>query len=126
VAPRESQREVSAKPNYAKLLLPEPSHAAAFNSLAWIWATCPDESRRDGKKAIEYATKACELTGWKDADFLSTLAAAYAECGQFKEAVAWQNKALALVPGDEAAKLRARLGAYQAGGAYRDKSATKD
>jgi tetratricopeptide (TPR) repeat protein len=118
--PRESQADESPKPKYAKLLLPELSHAAAFNSLAWVWATNPAESRRDGKKAIEYATKACELSSWKNADFLSTLAAAYAECGQFKEAVAWQNKALALAQGEEAETLRARLDAYQAGRPYRD------
>lgn len=116
-----SQGEKPAGPDYAKLLLPDSAHAAAFNTLAWAWATGSDAGRRDGKKAVEYATKACELSGWKDAAFLSTLAAAYAECGQFKEAVAWQKKALALVRQEEAAKLRARLEAYQSGNPWRDK-----
>jgi tetratricopeptide (TPR) repeat protein len=120
-AQREMRTEKATAKNYAKLLLPDAAHAPAYNSLAWIWATSPDESRRDGKRAVAYATKGCELSDWKDANFLSTLAAASAECGQFKEAIAWQQKALALVQGDEAAKLRARLETYQAGRAYRDR-----
>src|SRR5207245_2660981 len=40
----------STKPNYAKLLLPDPSHAAAYNTVAWIWATSSDANRRDGKR----------------------------------------------------------------------------
>src|SRR5262249_53737613 len=106
---------------YAKLLLADPSHAAGYNSVAWVWATSPDASRRDGKKAVQFATKACELSGWKKVDYLSTLAAAYAECGEFTEAVIWQNKAVALTLGDDAAMLRARLESYKAGKAYRDK-----
>jgi tetratricopeptide (TPR) repeat protein len=110
-----------SKVDYAKLFLADPSYATGYNSVAWIWATSPDASRRDGMKAIQYATKACELSGWKNADFLSTLAAACAECGQFKEAIAWQNKALALAQREDAAGLRSRVEAYQAGRPYRDK-----
>src|SRR5262249_35608936 len=58
----EKGMEESAKLDYAKLLVPDPAYAAAYNSLAWVWATSPDAGRGDGKKAVEYATKACELT----------------------------------------------------------------
>ena len=46
------------------------------NNLAWLLATAPKAKMRDGTKAVELATKACELTSWKDAHCVGTLAAA--------------------------------------------------
>ena len=105
----------SASGDYAKLLLPDPSYATAYNSLAWVWATSPDAGRRDGKKAVLYATRACELAGWRTTGFLSTLAAAYAECGKFKEAVACQKRALDAAAGQDEGGFRQRLELYEAG-----------
>jgi tetratricopeptide (TPR) repeat protein len=65
-----------------------------YNDLACLLATCPAADLRDGKRAIEMATKACELTKWKYGDTLDTLASAYAEVGQFDEAIHWQTRAL--------------------------------
>lgn len=83
---------------------------------------------RDGKKAVEYARTACELTQWKDVALLDTLAAAYAEAGEFDEAIKWQEKALnspdlASRFGGEAEleKARLRLKLYQERKPYRDK-----
>ena len=105
----------SASGDYAKLLLPDPSYATAYNSLAWVWATSPDAGRRDGKKAVFYATRACELAGWRTTGFLSTLAAAYAECGKFTEAVACQKRALDAAAGQDKERFRQRLELYEAG-----------
>ena len=90
---------------------------AACSSVAWLLATSWDDSIRDGKKAIELATKACELTEWKNPDFLDTLAAAYAEAGQFDDAVKWQKKALEHPEAFDAAEFeqaKQRLKLYEA------------
>jgi len=66
-------------------------HAQARAQRAWLRAACPDAKFRDAKLAYADARKACELTGWKDSASLEALAAAYAESGQFDEAVKWQQ-----------------------------------
>jgi tetratricopeptide (TPR) repeat protein len=94
-----------------------------YNSYAWVLATCPDENGRDGKKAVELATKAVEKAG-KGANwtYVDTLAAAHAEAGDFEKAVAEQQKALAdkTIPADERKKMEARLELYKAKKPYRD------
>jgi tetratricopeptide (TPR) repeat protein len=84
----------------------EPNDADSYNSLAWLLGTCPDPAIRDGKKAIALARKACELTEYKSASSLDTLAAAYAEDGQFTEAVRWQKQALVTAQSERSASQR--------------------
>lgn len=60
---------------------------------AGIWATCPDANFRNGKKAVASATKALDLDP-KNAIVMNVLASAYAETGDFAEAVRWQEQAL--------------------------------
>src|SRR6267378_173670 len=97
--------------DYTKAIEIDPSNAIGYNNLAWLLATASKDSARDGKKAVAYATKACELTKWEDPNALDTLAAAYAEAGDFDEAIKWQTKALSLpeFPQNELDKGRERL-----------------
>ncbi len=79
----------------------DPKSADAYDAVAWLRASCPDENFRDGDKAILDAAKACELSGWKNWSYLGTLAAAYAEAGDFETAVKWQEQAVDLAKADK-------------------------
>ena len=113
---------------YAQELEVEPVKAG--NMLAWIRATHPDSTLRDGAAALQLATRVVALA--PDPDFLDTLAAAHAEVGDFDSAVRVQREALALLarqadPGligrdiaDRRERLVERLDAYLAGRPWRD------
>ena len=79
--------------DYAKAIELYPQYQFALRSLAWIRAVCPDATFRDGPRAVELATKACELSKWQDAHTIQILAAAYGETGDFVKAAEWQEKA---------------------------------
>jgi serine/threonine-protein kinase len=87
-------RHVDAEQAYLRAIKAQPAFVPAHGWLAWLLATCSDDKARDGKRAVKYATTACELTGWNDPLCLDTLAAAYAEAGRFDEAVRFQTSAL--------------------------------
>ncbi|MCA9260570.1 MAG: tetratricopeptide repeat protein, partial [Planctomycetales bacterium] len=86
-----------------------PDDSGILNNLAWVLATSPDDAVRDGTKAIELAKHACELTENKKAHILSTLAAAYAESGDFEEARRVSRQALEADDPDLNDELRAAL-----------------
>ena len=81
---------------YNELLAAGDEDDGVYNNLAWVLATSPDESLRDGKSALEYSLKSCELTHYKKPHILSTLASAYAEIGDFDNAVKWIEQGLEL------------------------------
>jgi tetratricopeptide (TPR) repeat protein len=82
---------------FAELTRVDTENPLAHQTLARILATCTEARFRDGRRALEEATRACELTRWGDPDSLDTLAAACAETGDFASAVKWQTQAIALV-----------------------------
>jgi tetratricopeptide (TPR) repeat protein len=109
---------------YRKALEIQPDFAEPHNSLAWLRATCPVASLRNGAEAIEHAQQADQLCGGRRPDVLDSLAAAYAEAGWFPEALVAARKALDLAmrqnKQDLANGLRARIARYEAGKPYRE------
>ncbi len=112
-----------AKAHYAEAIKLRPRFAEACNASATIMATCPDAKFRNAKGAVQFATRACELTKWKDPRFLHTLAAAQAEAGDFDAAISSQTRTLELVTGQlEKDDCRSRLALYQAKRPFRELS----
>jgi len=86
----------AAVTHYQKALESLPKFPEAQAGLAWILATCPDASVRDGRQAVVMAGSANEARGGQNPEILKILAASYAEAGQFKEAVTAAHQALAI------------------------------
>lgn len=68
--------------------------SSIMNDLAWLLAACPDAALRNGKEAVFNANAACQRTKWNNASYIDTLAAAYAEAGDFDQAVNFEGLAL--------------------------------
>ncbi len=69
--------------------------ARVLSDRAWFQATCPNASFRNGHQAVKDAKAACSIMTWKDENMVDTLAAAYAETGDFDTAVRYTAQALA-------------------------------
>jgi tetratricopeptide (TPR) repeat protein len=91
-----------------------------LSNLAWMHATCRDNRFRNGENALDLATRACELSGFTQWTSLGALAAAYAECGTFDEAVKWARESLRLAPEEEREGCKSRLRLYQEEQPYRE------
>lgn len=94
--------------------------AGAYALPAWIFATCPDAQFRDGKKAVEYGTKAVNLSRHENPDRPAILAAAYAEVGDFVRAVECQKKAISIAVEKDRPEFTPALKLYESGRQIRD------
>ena len=105
-----------------------PGYGQAMNGMAWLLATCPDEKLRDGASAVALAVKIAEGTDHRVAIVETTLAAAYAEAGDFGKATAAAQTAstLAASAGDTngIARASAVLESVRQGSAYRERPPT--
>ena len=109
--------------HYQKALAIQPGAVPAQNDLAWLLATCPQAARRNGVRAVELAQAADRLSGGKNPEYLDTLGAAYAEAGQFPQAVEVAKRTLALAVAQKNPhweEFRARLKLYQGGTPYHE------
>jgi serine/threonine protein kinase/Flp pilus assembly protein TadD len=99
--------------------------ADSHSKLAWLLAAGRD-GVRDGKQAVVHAERACELTEWKDPNYIDTLAAAHAEAGDFDRAVEFQMKAISFPEFEQADGTggRERLDMYERKMPYRDPALT--
>jgi membrane protease YdiL (CAAX protease family) len=112
-----------ARSDYEAAVQLDPGDAGALSGLAWILSTSPKAEVRNGRRAVALARKACEKSRWKSDDKLDTLAAAYAEIGDFVQAQSWQKRAIDAMRSsseDEIKDERERLALYSAGKPYRD------
>jgi tetratricopeptide (TPR) repeat protein len=119
-------RQSEALADYEKALKLAPKDSGLLNNLAWLLATSPDDKLRDGKRAVTLATEACELTDYKAPHILSTLGAAYAEAGDFANAIKWVEKGLESANDDEKKSLTKELESYRAGKPFREVLADKE
>lgn len=97
----------------------DASNLPAVERLAWILATSDEDSLRDGKRALQLAQHGVAAGGREQAGPLETLAAAFAETGDFAEAVRWQRKVVELASEPAQTQARQRLQLYEAGKPFR-------
>ena len=104
------------------------SQVAYLHPLAWLLATSPDPAVRNGAEAVKLAERAVEIKP-TDPNQIGTLAAAYAEAGQFRKAVASAERALDLAMKDNsftlAEELTDRLKLYRSGAPFHEKPRSK-
>jgi Flp pilus assembly protein TadD len=122
IAYKKTKQYRRALADYRAALKLEPNSDGPLNNLAYLMAACPEEKLRNGKKAVEYATKACERSDWKRWEALDTLAIANAEAGNFTEATRLEKKALELGVSDKPDQeaVTARLKLFEASKPYHE------
>jgi tetratricopeptide (TPR) repeat protein len=123
IATAELEKAAAFLDKQRKLAREDSSNVAVLNNTAWILATNPNASLRNGAEAVRLAQHAVDLPGGKQPDVLGTLAAAYAEAGRFSDAVQTAKEALELATQQNKTgtinSLNAKLPLYEAVKPYR-------
>lgn len=103
-----------------KTLLAKPKDPVAICAVARLLSTSPEQTVRDGNRAVKLAYEACTITNGKEPYCLTTLAAAYAEAGDFTSAIQWQTQAMLRAPVSSRAALQSRLSLYRRSRPFRE------
>jgi tetratricopeptide (TPR) repeat protein len=102
----------AATQHFHQALRLKPDWIEALNNLAWLLATQPEARFRDGKQALELASRAVALTHTNEAGPLDTLGGALAEVGRFTEAANTARTAARLAQAAGAADLEREIAAH--------------
>jgi tetratricopeptide (TPR) repeat protein len=116
-------REYSrALADFAEVIRLDPRHVGAHGGTAWLLSTAPDAAIRDGRRAVGFARRACELSDWQSPYAMQTLAIAYAEANDYAEAVRWMEEAFKFpdFARDAGAEAHERLALFRSGKPYRE------
>jgi tetratricopeptide (TPR) repeat protein len=123
-----SGESAQALAHWRKALTLEPERISALSGTAWLLATAPDASIRNGTEAVALAEKANEIAKGQSPDVLDTLAAAYAETGDFVKARATASRALDLAVAQKnkalSTAIRDRIVLYTDGKPFHDEQAS--
>jgi len=121
-------KHADAVKDYDEAVKLDPEDTGVLNNLAWVLATSPDDPVRNADRSIEFGTKACELTKYQKPHILSTLAAGYAEKGDFETAQKWSAKAVELGAKDQEVddQLKKELESYKEKKPWREKQEVEE
>ena len=123
-AMQEDGQTADAVELYRQILVTNPNFSQAANNLAWIYATNANPGARNAKESLRLALKVCNATEHRTPAFLDTLAAAYAEDGQFSRAVSVSQQAIAIAKranlNELADQIRERLERYRQNEPHRE------
>ncbi len=119
-------KQTEAIADYEKSLELSPKAAVVLNNLAWLLATSVDDAVRDGQRSLELATEASEVSEYKEAFILSTLAAAYAELGDFESARKWIGKAKEISPERLVGEIEKEAARYEEEKPWREDNPVED
>jgi tetratricopeptide (TPR) repeat protein len=116
-------KHAEAVEDYEQAIKLDPEDTGVLNNFAWVLATSTDDNVRNAERSIELGTKACELTKYERPHILSTLAAGYAEKGDWENAIKWSTKAAELGAKDPEVgdQLKKELESYQEKKPWREK-----
>jgi tetratricopeptide (TPR) repeat protein len=121
--------QAEAEADYEKAYKDLSKDSGLLNNFAWVLATSPDEKLRNGERAVKLATEACKLTDYKQGHILSTLAAAYAETGDYDNAIKWSEKSAEVGKSEDAdhsENYKKELETYKAHKPYRELLSEKE